>query len=96
MMVRINVLLAMAVFSSALYLVQIEYAIRKLHAVQDAEYVQTQSLQEERHTLLRQRDQAMPHNIQQIARERLHMQFATAATTQYRIDSDSHSTPTGP
>jgi len=87
MMLRLNLLLVLAVFASALYLVHIEYALRKLYSTQDAARAQTQSLLEERRTLLRQRDQATPQNIEQMARQQLHMQFPAAANTVYRADA---------
>lgn len=83
-MTRINLVLALSVVASAMYLVSVQYesrrlfiALDKLRAQERSLGIEHESLQGEKHAM------ATPSRVEKIAREKLHMQQNTPAITQY-------------
>jgi cell division protein FtsL len=83
-MTRLNVVLLLAVVLSALFLVHTEYESRRLTmATEQANARQKRLLTEQDQLAVEKRAQATPSRVERLARERLAMQPATPAVTQY-------------
>jgi len=86
-MLRINLLLLLAVLASALYLVQTQYASRRLFTELDQAVTKGHQLETERERLqVEQRAQSAPGRIEQLAREQ-GLQAVTPAITAYVPDN---------
>ncbi|OJX31819.1 MAG: cell division protein FtsL [Burkholderiales bacterium 68-12] len=83
-MTRLNAVLLLALIASALYLVQTQYASRRLYTELDQANAEARRLQTEYQRLqVQKRAQATPLRVEQLARARLQMHTATPAITQY-------------
>jgi cell division protein FtsL len=83
-MTRLNIVLLLAVVLSALFLVHTEYESRRLTmAREQANARQKRLLTEQDQLAVEKRAQATPSRVERLARERLAMQPATPAVTQY-------------
>lgn len=83
---RIHILLLLAVMASALYLVQTQYASRRLFTELDQAIAKNRHLEEERERLqVEQRAQSAPVRIEKLALEQ-GMAAATPAITTYVRD----------
>jgi cell division protein FtsL len=83
-MTRLNAVLLLALIASALYLVQTQYASRRLYTELDQANAEARRLQTEYQRLqVQKRAQATPVRVEQLARARLQMRTATPAITQY-------------
>ncbi len=81
---RTLVLTILLLIFSALYLVRIQYESRRLQIEWERTTQQTQRLEQDNERLrVEKRAHATPARIEKMARERLHMQMATPATTRY-------------
>ncbi|VUZ24321.1 Cell division protein FtsL [uncultured Comamonas sp.] len=86
-MLRINLLLLLAVIVSALYLVQTQYASRRLFTELDQTITKGRQLETERERLqVEQRAQSAPGRIEQLAQQQ-GLQAATPAITAYVRDN---------
>jgi cell division protein FtsL len=84
---RLNLLLALALVVSALWLVRNAHDGRRLFAALDRAKSEQQSLESERQRLEAERQgQATPLRVERVAREQLGMRNATAAVTHYVRD----------
>ena len=87
-MTRVNILLALALLISSLYLVRTAYDSRRLFAELDKARNESARLDTEAKRLEAERDaQATSLRIERTAREKLAMRSATAAVTVYVQDS---------
>ena len=85
-LLRMHILLLPAVIASALYLVQTQYAARRLFTELDQAIAKNRQLEEERERLqVEQRAQSAPVRIEKLAQE-LGMETATPALTTYVRD----------
>ena len=85
-LLRMHILLLLAVIASALYLVQTQYAARRLFTELDQAIAKNRQLEEERERLqVEQRAQSAPVRIEKLAQE-LVMETATTALTTYVRD----------
>lgn len=83
-MIRVNVLLLAAVVLSALYLVHTQYESRRLFVELEKAALQMRKLEmDSESTLAEKRAQATPMRVDKLAKEKLKMQPATPAITQY-------------
>ncbi|WP_198968975.1 cell division protein FtsL [Xylophilus sp. ASV27] len=83
-MTRLSVMLLMAVLASALYLVHVQYESRRLFTELERARNDAHRLEVERDRLqVEKRAQATPLRVEQLARDKLKMQTATPAITQY-------------
>ena len=83
-MIRVNVLLLVAVVLSALYLVHIQYESRRLFVELEKAALQMRKLEmDSESALAEKRAQATPMRVDKLAKEKLQMQPATPAITQY-------------
>ncbi len=88
-MLRINLLLLLAVLVSALYLVQSQYASRRLFTELDRATTQGRQLETERQRLqVEKRAQSAPGRIEQLAQQQ-GLRTATPAITAYVRDDRS-------
>ncbi|MBV2163390.1 cell division protein FtsL [Comamonas nitrativorans] len=86
-MLRINLLLLLAVIVSALYLVQTQYASRRLFTELDQTITKGRQLETERERLqVEQRAQSAPGRIEHLAQQQ-GLQAATPAITAYVRDN---------
>jgi cell division protein FtsL len=93
---RTLVFTILLVISSALYLVRVQYESRRLQIEWERTAKQTQHLEQENERLrVEKRAHATPVRIEKMAKERLHMQMATPATTRYVAIMASSPTSTG-
>ena len=83
-MTRLNLVLLLAVLASALYLVHIQYASRRLFTDLDKATSEAHRLVIEFERLqLEKRAQATPFRVEKLAREQLQMRSASPAITHY-------------
>ncbi len=86
-MTRLNLVLALALVLSALWLVRNAHDSRRLFAALDRAKAEQQSLESERQRLEAERQtQAAPLRVESVARTQLGMRNANAAVTQYVND----------
>ncbi|MEW6706537.1 MAG: cell division protein FtsL [Pseudomonadota bacterium] len=84
---RLNVLLLVALVISAMYLVKTSYESRRLFAEADRLQNEQRRLDVEHQRLLTERQaEATNLRVERVAREKLRMQPATPAVTQYVED----------
>jgi cell division protein FtsL len=83
-MTRLNLVLLLAVLASALYLVNVQYASRRLYTEIDRAKLDARRIDTEREQLqIEKRAQATPLRVDKLAREQLQMRVATPAITDY-------------
>lgn len=83
-MTRLNLVLLLAVVSSALILVHSEYESRRLFMALESERKEAARLEVEYDRLqVERRAQATPLRVEQIARQQLQMRMVSPAITQY-------------
>ncbi len=83
-MTRLNLLLLLAVMSSALYLVNVQYESRRLFAEIDRALSEERRLEAEHERLLAERRaQAAPLRVEKLAKDRLQMRPASPAISIY-------------
>lgn len=89
-MTRLNLVLLLAVLSSALYLVHTQYESRRLYVELEKAMAQSQKIDSDNERLqVEKRAQATPLRVEKLARERLQMRTATPAITQYVTYQDA-------
>ena len=84
-LLRMHILLLLAVIASALYLVQTQYAARRLFTELDQAIAKNRQLEERERLQVEQRAQSAPVRIEKLAQE-LGMETATPALTTYVRD----------
>ena len=83
-MTRINLVLLLAVITSAIYLVSVQYDSRRLFTELDKVNAESLKLETEYERLqVEKRAQATPGRVEKIAREKLQMRQASPAITAY-------------
>lgn len=83
-MTRLNLVLLIAVLTSALYLVRTQYESRRLFAEIDRAASDARKLEIEHERLqVEKRAQATPLRVEKLAKEQLQMRTASPAITQY-------------
>ena len=83
-MTRLNLVLLVAVLSSALYLVHMQYESRRLFVELERAHATARQLETEKERLqVEKRAQATPLRVEKLAKEQLKMRTATPAITQY-------------
>jgi len=83
-MTRLNLVLLIAVLSSALYLVRTQYESRRLFTELDKAVSESHKLEVDHERLqFEKRAQATPLRVEKLAKEQLQMRNATPAITQY-------------
>ncbi|MPN60553.1 Cell division protein FtsL [bioreactor metagenome] len=83
-MLRINLLLLLAVMTSAIFLVHTQYESRRLFTELDRAEAEARRLATDQLRLqVEKRAQATPQRIETVAREKLQMKPASPAITQY-------------
>ena len=83
-MTRLNLVLLLAVLASALYLVNVQYASRRLYTEIDRAKLDARRIETEREQLqIEKRAQATPLRVDKLAREQLQMRVTTPAITHY-------------
>jgi cell division protein FtsL len=83
-MMRINLVLALAVVASAVYLVSVQYESRRVFTELDKSRAEAKRLETEYERLqVEKRAQATPARVEKIAREKLQMRQALPAITTY-------------
>ena len=93
-MVRLNVLLAIALILSGLYLVKISYESRRLFAEIENAHGAERQLESDRRRLEAERQaQATHRRVEATARTKLNMRAATPANTQYVVDAGLAAAP---
>jgi len=93
-MTRLNVLLALTLIVSGLYLVKISYDSRRLFAeIESAHGVERQLESDRRRLEAERQGQATHLRVESTARTRLNMRAATPATTQYVVDAGLAAAP---
>lgn len=81
---RINLVLALAVVASAVYLVSVQYESRRVFTELDKARAESRRLETEHERLqVEKRAQATPARVEKIAREKLQMRQALPAITTY-------------
>ena len=87
-MVRLNVLLAVVLIVSGLYLVKISYESRRLFADIESAHATQRQLESDRRRLDAERQTQATHlRVESTARTKLGMRAATPANTQYVADA---------
>ena len=83
-MTRLNLVLLLAVLTSALYLVNVQYESRRLFSDLDKARSQARQLEVDKERLrVEKRAQATPSRVEQLAKAQLQMRAATPAITHY-------------
>ena len=83
-MTRLNLVLLVAVLSSALYLVHMQYESRRLFVELERAHAAARQLETDNERLqVEKRAQATPLRVEKMARAQLNMRTATPAITQY-------------
>jgi len=83
-MMRINLVLALAVVASAVYLVSVQYESRRVFTELDKARAESRRLETEHERLqVEKRAQATPARVEKIAREKLQMRQALPSITTY-------------
>ena len=86
-MTRVNIVLLMLVLGSALWLVDTQYASRRLFTALDRATAEARRLETEHQRLqVEKRAQATPLRVEKLAQGKLQMRTATPAITQYVSD----------
>jgi cell division protein FtsL len=86
-MTRLSIILLLAVITSALYLVHVQYESRRLFTEMEVARNEARRLDVERGRLqVEKRAQATPLRVEKLAQEKLGMRAATPAITQYVRD----------
>lgn len=90
---RLNLVLAIALVASGLYLVKVSYESRHLYAQIEAAHGIEHQLESDRRRLEAERQaQATNLRVERMAREKLAMRGATAGATQYVTDPGASGT----
>ena len=93
-MVRLNVLLAVMLIVSGLYLVKISYESRRLFAEIETAHGNERQLESDRRRLEAERQGQATHlRVESTARTKLNMRAATPANTQYVVDAGLAAAP---
>jgi len=93
-MVRLNVLLAVGLIVSGLYLVKISYESRRLFAEIENAHSTERQLESDRRRLEAERQAQATHlRVESTARTKLNMRAATPANTQYVVDAGLAAAP---
>ena len=93
-MVRLNVLLAVGLIVSGLYLVKISYESRRLFAEIENAHGAERQLEADRRRLEAERQAQATHlRVESTARTKLNMRAATPANTQYVVDAGLAAAP---
>ena len=93
-MVRLNVLLAIALILSGLYLVKISYESRRVFAEIENAHGAERQLESDRRRLEAERQAQATHlRVERTAREKLAMRAATAGNTTYVSDAGPAAAP---
>jgi cell division protein FtsL len=93
-MLRLNVLLAIALVVSGLYLVRISYESRRLFAEIENAHGTERQLEADRRRLEAERQAQATHlRVESTARTKLDMRAATPANTQYVVDAGLAAAP---
>ena len=93
-MVRLNVLLAITLIVSGLYLVKISYESRRLFADIELAHGAERQLESDRRRLEAERQGQATHlRVESTARTKLGMRAATPANTQYVVDAGLSAAP---
>ena len=93
-MVRLNVLLAIALIVSGLYLVKISYESRRLFAEIENAHGTERQLESDRRRLEAERQAQATHlRVESVASTKLGMRAATPANTQYVVDAGLAAAP---
>ena len=93
-MVRLNVLLAIALILSGLYLVKISYESRRVFAEIENAHGAERQLESDRRRLEAERQAQATHlRVESTARTKLGMRAATPANTQYVVDAGLAAAP---
>ncbi len=93
-MVRLNVLLAIGLIVSGLYLVKISYESRRLFAEIENAHGAERQLESDRRRLEAERQAQATHlRVESTARTKLNMRAATPANTQYVVDAGLAAAP---
>ena len=96
MLVRLNVLLAIALILSGLYLVRISYESRRLFAEIESAHSAERQLEADRRRLEAERQAQATHlRVETMARTKLGMRAATPANTTYVVDASLATAPPG-
>ena len=83
-MTRLNLVLLLAVLTSALYLVNVQYESRRLFSAIDKLNSDALKIEAENDRLqVEKRAQATPLRVEKLAKDQLHMRTATPAITNY-------------
>ena len=83
-MTRLNLVLLLAVLSSALYLVHMQYESRRLFVELERAHAAARQLETDNERLqVDKRAQATPLRVEKLAKEQLKMRTTTPAITQY-------------
>lgn len=83
-MMRLNLVLLLAVLTSALYLVNVQYESRQLFTALDKARSQARQLEIDKERLqVEKRAQATPSRVERLAKAQLQMRPATPAITHY-------------
>jgi cell division protein FtsL len=86
-MAKLNLVLALLLIVSGLYLVRISYESRRLFAEIDHEHASERQLESDRRRLEAERQAQATHlRVERAAREKLAMRAATPANTTYVVD----------
>ena len=93
-MVRLNVLLAIGLIVSGLYLVKISYESRRLFSEIESAHGTERQLESDRRRLEAERQAQATHlRVESTARTKLGMRAATPANTQYVVDAGLAAAP---
>ncbi|MFM2051334.1 MAG: hypothetical protein RL682_1825 [Pseudomonadota bacterium] len=93
-MIRINLVLAVSVVVSAVYLVSVQYQSRHVFTELDKARAESKRLETEYERLqVEKRAQATPARVEKIAREKLQMRQALPSITTYVTYAESNSVP---
>ena len=94
LLVRLNVLLAITLIISGLYLVKISYESRRLFADIESAHATERQLESDRRRLEAERQAQATHlRVESTARAKLGMRAATPANTQYVVDAGLAAAP---
>ncbi len=89
-MTRVNLLLLVAVLLTALFVVHTQYESRRIFVELEKASAQGRKLEIDNETLqAERRSQATPLRVDKLAKDKLQMQPATAAITQYVSGSEA-------
>jgi cell division protein FtsL len=96
-MTRLNLVLLVAVLSSALYLVHTQYESRRLYVELEKTAALSRKLETDKERLqVEKRAQATPLRVEQLSKSRLQMRTATPAITEYVTYKDASATSVTP